>query len=433
MRSKSVINLFSVLMVAAIMLVACSPAATPVAPTDTVAPAAPAATDTAAPAMPAATDTAAPAMAAPTATTAPAAAFDWSTAKSIADGGGMDALVKAAQAEGNLTVITLPRSWCDYGDMMDNFTAKYGIKIQDVNPDGGSADEVQAIKDNMNNKGPQAPDVLDIGPAYGPLAAGTSPTGPNLLAPYKVATWDTITGSKEATGLYYVDYYGILAFEVNTDVVKDVPQSWSDLLKPEYKGQIGLAGDPRASNEAAQSVFAAAINNGGSLDNVQPGLDFMKKLNTAGNLLPLIADPGVIAKGETPISIHWNYLALADKQSDNGNPNISVVYPTGTAWGGYYYQAISAYAPHPAAARLWEEYLYSDDGQNTLIKGFCTPARMADMLSRNVVPAAAQAALPPASMLASATIPNPDQLNAARAAVKAQWDSVVGLNIVANK
>ena len=370
---------------------------------------------------------------APTQAAAPAITTDWSKVKSVADGGGMDALVAAAKAEGNLTVITLPRNWCDYGDMMDNFTAKYGIKIQDVNPDGGSADEVQAIKDNMQNKGPQAPDVLDIGPAYGPLASGQNPTGPNLLAPYKVTTWDTIKGSKDPSGLYFVDYFGILAFEVNTDVVKNVPQSWADLLKPEYQGQIGLPGDPRASNEAAQTVFAAAVNNGGTLDNIQPGLDFFKQLNASGNLLPLIADPGVIAKGEAPISVHWNYLALADKQSFNSNPNIKVVYPTGTAWGGYYYQAISAYAPHPAAARLWEEYLYSDEGQNTLIKGFCTPARMADMLSRNVVSADAQAALPPAAMLSAATIPSPDQLNAARAAVKAQWDSVVGLDIKAGQ
>ena len=411
---KVVPQVFFVLIVASMVLAACS------------------ATPTQAPA------TQAPATQAPTAvatsTTAPTAApVDWSTVQSAADGGGMDALVAAAQAEGNLTVITLPRNWCDYGDMMDNFTAKYGIKIQDVNPDGGSADEVQAIKDNMQNKGPQAPDVLDVGAAYGPLASEQNPTGPNLLAPYKVATWDTIQGSKDPTGLYFVDYYGVLAFEVNTDVVKDVPQTWSDLLKPEYKGQIGLPGDPRASNEAAQTVFAAAINNGGTLDNIQPGLDFFKKLNQEGNLLPLIADPGVIAKGETPISVHWNYLALADKQADNGNPNISVVYPTGTAWGGYYYQAISAYAPHPAAARLWEEYLYSDEGQNTLIKGFCTPARMADMLSRNVISDAAKAALPPADMLVAATIPSPDQLSAARAAIKAQWDSVVGLNIVPSK
>ncbi len=372
-------------------------------------------------------DTAAPAM--PAATTAPAAMADWSKATSLADGGGMDALVAAAQKEGNLTVITLPRNWCDYGDMMDNFSKKYNIKIQDVNPDGGSADEVQAIKDNQQNKGPQAPDVIDVGPAYGPLASGQNPSGPNLLAPYKVATWDTIKGSKDDTGLYYIDYSGVLAFEVNTTVVKDVPKTWSDLMKPEYKGQIALPGDPRASNEAAQTVYAAAVNNGGTLDNIQPGLDFFKKLNAEGNLLPLIADSGPIAKGETPVSIHWNYLALADQQTLNGNPSIQVVYPTGTAWGGYYYQAISAFAPHPAAARLWEEYLYSDEGQNTLIKGFCTPARMADMLSRNVVPDAAKAALPPADMLASATIPNPSQLTTARAAVKAQWDSVVGLDI----
>ena len=414
MKSRNLAVLFSVLAIVSLTLAACGQQAT-AAPTQAPAPAATTAAPAATSAMPPAAQA--------------SANFDWSKAASAADGGGMDALVKAAQAEGNLTVITLPRDWCDYGDMMDNFTAKYGIKIQDVNPDGGSADEVQAIKDNMQNKGPQAPDVLDIGPAYGPLAAGTSPQGPNLLAPYKVTTWDTIKGAKDTNGEYYVDYYGVLAFEVNTTVVKDVPQSWTDLLKPEYKAQIALPGDPRASNEAAQSVYAAAVNNGGTLDNVQPGLDFMKKLASSGNLLPLIADPGVIAKGEAPISIHWNYLALADQKSFNGNPTIKVVYPTGTAWGGYYYQAISAYAPHPAAARLWEEYLYSDEGQNTLIKGFCTPARMADMLSRNVVSADAQAALPPASMLASATIPSPDQLNTARAAVKAQWDSVVGVNI----
>ena len=398
MKSNHALIPVSLLLVMAITLAACAPQAT------------------AAPTQP-------PATSAP-ATSAPAAMADWNTVKSAADGGGMDALVAAAQAEGALTVITLPRDWCDYGDMMDNFSKKYNIKITDINPAGGSSDEVQAIKDNMQNKGPQAPDVIDVGPAYGPLSKGQ-----NLLAPYKVATWDTIQGNKDADGYFYIDYSGVLAFEINTDVVKDMPQDWKDLLKPVYKGQIGLPGDPRSSNEGAQTVYAAALANGGTLDNVQPGLDFMKQLTTEGNLLPLVADPGPIAKGETPVSVHWNYLALADKKSLNGNPNIEVVYPKSLTWGGYYYQAISAYAPHPAAARLWEEYLYSDEGQNTLIKGFCTPARMADMVSRNVVPADAKAALPPADMLAKAIIPSPDQLNTARATVKAQWDSVVGLDI----
>ena len=349
---------------------------------------------------------------------------EWSAVKSAADGGGMDALVAAAKAEGELNVITLPRDWCNYGEMMDTFSTKYGIKVNSLNPDGGSADEIQAIIDNKENKGPQAPDVIDVGPAYGPLAKDQG-----LITPYKVATWDTIEGANDPDGYYYVDYSGVMVLEVNSDIVKDLPQSYKDLLDPKYKGQIALAGDPRASNQAAQSVYAAALANGGSLDNIQPGLDFFKQLNTMGNLLPLIADSGPIGKGETPITFQWSWNAYANKDTFNGNPNIDIVYPSDVNWGGYYYQAISAYAPHPAAARLWEEYLYSDEGQSLWVKGYCAPARLADLNSRNVLSDELKAKLPDPALLASSIVPSGDQLSAARAAVKDQWDSVVGLDI----
>jgi putative spermidine/putrescine transport system substrate-binding protein len=245
---KSVFEFISILIAVAMLLSACAPTAQ------------------------ALTNTQAPTemQAALTATTA-TAAVDWNKVTSAAQGGGMDALVVAAKAEGELNVITLPRDWCDYGDMMDNFSQKYGIKVNSINPDGGSADEVQAIKDNMQNKGPQAPDVLDIGPAYGPLAKDQ-----NLLSPYKVATWDTIKGTNDPDGYYFVDYSGILVLEVNSDVIKNVPQDIKDLLDPQYKGQIALSGDPRASNQAAQEVYMSALAMGGTLDNIQPGLDFMK-------------------------------------------------------------------------------------------------------------------------------------------------------------
>ena len=349
---------------------------------------------------------------------------DWNTVKSAEEGGGMEALIAAAKAEGELNVITLPRDWCNYGEMMDTFSAKYGITVNSLNPDGGSADEIQAIKDNKDNKGPQAPDVVDIGPAYGPLAKEEG-----LLAPYKVATWDTIQGNKDPEGYYFTDYNGVLVFEVNTDVVKDVPQDWADLLDPKYKGQIALAGDPRASNQAAQSVYAAALANGGSLDDVQPGLDFFKQLNETGNLLPLIADSGPIAKGETPITFQWNYLASANKDNFAGNPPIEIVYPKSVNWGGYYYQGISAYAPHPAAARLWEEFLYSDEGHLLWMAGYCAPARLADMLGRGVIPDDLKAKLPDPEIIADSTVPNGDQLSAARELIKNQWDSIVGLDI----
>lgn len=349
---------------------------------------------------------------------------DWSTVTSAADGGGMDALVAAAKAEGTLNVIALPDDWCNYGEMMSTFSNKYGIKVNSINPEAGSADELQAIIDNKENKGPQAPDVIDVGPAFGPLAKEQG-----LITPYKVATWDSIAGVKDPEGYYYTDYNGVLVFEVNLDVVKDVPQDWADLLDPKYKGQIALAGDPRASNQAAQTVYAAALANGGSLDNIQPGLDFFKDLNARGNLLPLIANTGSIAKGETPITFQWNYLALANDEAFAGNPPLEIIYPKSVSWGGYYLQAISAYAPNPAAARLWQEFLYSDEGQLIWMKGYCAPARLADMLARGVVPADLQAKLPAPEIINSAVVPSRDQLSAARELIKNEWDKVVGLDI----
>jgi putative spermidine/putrescine transport system substrate-binding protein len=355
---------------------------------------------------------------------AASAASDWSTIKSAEEGGGMDALIAAAKAEGELNVITLPNDWCNYGVMMETFSAKYGIKVNSLLPDGGSADELQAIIDNKESKGPQAPDVIDVGPAYGPLAKEQG-----LLAAYKVATWDTMMGDKDTDGFYYTDYNGVMVFEVNTDVVTDVPQDWADLLDEKYNGQIAIAGDPRASNQAAQTVYAAALANGGDLDNIQPGLDFFKQLNEKGNLLPLIADSGPIAKGETPITFQWNYLAAANKDNFAGNPNIEIVYPKSVNWGGYYLQAVSAYAPHPAAARLWEEFLYSDEGHLIWMGGYCAPSRLADMLERDVVPAELEAKLPDPQIIASSVVPNGDQLKAARELIKNEWDNVVGLDI----
>jgi putative spermidine/putrescine transport system substrate-binding protein len=266
--------------------------------------------------------------------------------------------------------------------------------------------------------------VLDIGPAYGPLAKEQG-----LISPYKVETWDTIEGANDSDGYYYVDYSGIMVLEINTEVVTDLPTSYADLLDPKYAGQIALAGDPRASNQAAQSVYAAALANGGTLDDIQPGLDFFKQMNKAGNLLPLIANTGPIGKGETPITFQWSWNAYANKDNFAGNPNIEIVYPSDVNWGGYYYQAISAYAPHPAAARLWEEFLYSDEGQTIWVKGYCAPARLADLNTRGVLSDDLKAKLPDPALLATAIVPSGDQLSAARELIKQQWDAVVGLDI----
>ncbi|MCB9136009.1 MAG: extracellular solute-binding protein [Anaerolineales bacterium] len=334
----------------------------------------------------------------------------------------MAELVAAAKAEGSLTTIALPHDWCNYGAVIDGFKAKYGLEVNELNPDAGSGDEVEAIKANKDNKGPQAPDVIDVGFAFGP-----SSKAENLLMPYKVSTWDSIPAdAKDADGYWYGDYYGVLAFLVNTDIQPDVPKDWSDLLDPKYSGQVALSGDPRTSNQAIQSVFAAALANGGSLDNAQPGLDYFAKLNSGGNLVPLISNNGLVAKGETPIRITWDYNALAAIDSFEGNPAAQVVVPASGRFAGVYVQAISAYAPHPNAAKLWMEYLYSDEGQLAWLGGYCHPIREQDMRARGVIPADMLAKLPDVS---GAVFPTVAQLDAAKVLITENWDSAVGANI----
>jgi putative spermidine/putrescine transport system substrate-binding protein len=334
----------------------------------------------------------------------------------------MDALIAAAKQEGTLTTIALPHDWCNYGAVISGFKAKYGLAINELNPDGGSGDEVEAIKANKDNKGPQAPDVIDVGFSF-----GDSSKADNLLMPYKVSTWATIPDTaKDPDGYWYGDYYGVMAFLVNTDVQPKVPQDWSDLLDPAYKGQIALSGDPRVSNQAIQAVFASALANGGSLDNAQPGLDFFAKLQQAGNIVPLISNNGLVSKGETPVRITWDYNGLAAIDSFAGNPKATLVIPKTGRFAGVYVQAISAYAPHPNAAKLWMEYLYSDEGQLLWMAGYCHPIRETDLRARSVVPADLSAKLPDVS---GALFPSLAQLTAANTLITGKWDAVVGADI----
>jgi len=337
---------------------------------------------------------------------------------------GMEELVAAAQAEGELTVIALPHDWCNYGGALEEFKAKYGLKINELNPDAGSGDELEAIKANKDNKGPQAPDVIDVGFAFGPQAKDEG-----LLQPYKVSTWDTIPAdAKDADGYWYGDYYGVMSFMVNKDVVPNTPQTWADLLKDEYKAQVALSGDPRTSNQAILAVQGASIANGGMLEDPAAGLKFFSELNSKGNLVPTVANNALVAKGETPVRITWDYNALSGADSFEGNPPIEVVVPSDGQIAGVYVQAISAFAPHPNAAKLWMEYLYSDEGQLQWMKGYCRPIREADLRARGVVPEELSAKIPAA---AGAVFPTNEQLVAGKEAIVAQWDSVVGANVQA--
>ncbi|HSR19724.1 MAG TPA: ABC transporter substrate-binding protein [Anaerolineales bacterium] len=336
----------------------------------------------------------------------------------------MAALYEAAMAEGMLTTIALPHDWCDYGAMIDGFKAKYpGIEVNELDPGAGSGEEIEAIRANMGNPGPQAPDVIDVGLSFGP-----SSKEEGLIQPYKVATWDEIPdAAKDAEGYWYGDYYGVMALETNADVVANPPTEYADLLKPEYKGQVALSGDPLTSNAAILSVWAAGLATGATgTDAAQAGLEFFKQLNDAGNFVPVDGGSNTVGIGETPIMFDWSYNSILNGVNLAGNPEIVTNVPAQGRLAGMYVQAISAYAPHPNAAKLWMEYLYSDEGQNIWAGGFCYPIRFESMSAAGKIPADLLAQLPSTE---GAYFPTIEDLNAAKAVIVEGWPTVVGVEV----
>ncbi len=305
------------------------------------------------------------------------------TATSASACGGMDALIAAAKAEGKLNVIALPRDWANYGAILDGFKAKYGIDITSDNPTGSSQDEVDAV--NHLGTASRAPDVLDVG-----MAVALANT--NLFAPYKVATWDDIlTSQKESTGLWFQDYGGFMSIGYDSAKVPAIT-SVDDLKKAAFKGKVALNGDPTGANAALNGVMMVNLAQGGTLDDISKGVDFFHALNSSGNFVPVKATTATVKNGTTPVVLDWDYLSAAH---GTDVPTWKVFVPSNAILGGYYAQAINKSAPHPAAARLWEEYLYSDEGQNLWLKGLARPVRQAAMQQKGTIDAAAAAKLPP--------------------------------------
>ena len=348
-------------------------------------------------------------------------------ASGMARAGSMEDLVAAAKKEGTLTTIALPHDWCNYGGAIEGFKAKYGLAVNELNPDAGSGDEVEAIKANKGNTGSQAPDVIDVGLSFGPQAKKDG-----LIQPYKVSTWDEIPDSaKDADGFWYGDYYGVMSMFVNKDLVKESPKDWADLQKPEFANMVALAGDPRQANQAISGVFAAGLSaaNGDVAKAGDAGLDFFKGLNSKGNFVPVVGKAAPFAQGTTPIVLAWDYNALSWADGLKGNPPSEVIVPPTGVVAGVYVQAISAFAPHPNAAKLWMEYLYSDEGQLAWLKGYCHPIRFNAMSKAGKIPADLMAKLPPAENYAKAVFPTLDEQAAYKKTITENWDKVVGANV----
>jgi putative spermidine/putrescine transport system substrate-binding protein len=356
--------------------------------------------------------------AAPTNSATTANGTDAATATSAAAFGGMDALVTAAKKEGALHVIALPRDWADYGALIDGFTKKYGIKIESENPSGSSQDEINAVTSREGQT--RAPDVLDLGSSFALSAAQQG-----LVAPYKVAEFADIPATqKDPQGRWFNDYGGYISIGCDAKRVKVCPTTFKALLDPQYKGQVALNGNPTESGSAFGGVYAAALANGGSFDNIQPGLDFFAELKKNGNYTPVESTPATVETGETPISIDWDYLnaGYADEFKSKG-VDWTVTVPSDGQFSQYYSQAVNKDAPHPAAARLWEEYLYSAEGQNLWLQGYARPALMTAMEKAGTLDETAAAKLP--QVAGTPTFPTEAQQTKAKGVLAQGWGKAV--------
>ena len=309
---------------------------------------------------------------------------NWSTVTTASAGGGMTKLIAAAK-EGTLNVIALPPTWANYGTIIKAFTAQYGIKVSSsIRTSPASRRSTRSSRKRGTGRG------LTSSTSARPVAQANT----SLFAPYQVATWRSIPAGQKATMRPgYEDYGGYMSVGYSSKF--GTITSLNQLLTSRFKNAVALNGNPTSANAALNGVMMANLAEGGTADNISKGVAFFHRLKTVGNFSPVSATGASIKAGTTPVVFNWDYLNLP---SYVGVPNWKVFVPANAVLGGYYAQAINKSAPHPAAARLWEEFLYSQgtgDGQNLWLQGGARPVEEAAMTSNGSIDKTAAAALPP--------------------------------------
>ncbi len=329
-------------------------------------------------------------------------------------------IITAGEGEAQVNLIALPDSWANYKGILASFRDKYAIKNPVANPDGSSADELTAVETLAGQ--PDMPDAVDVSPAFAQEFATKG-----LWEPYEPCNWDEIPDTlKDASGNWVAAYYGLMAIGANTTVVETAPTSFESLKDPMYKGLVSLNGDPRESGAAFAAVMAASLANGGSFDDILPGIEYFAELKKSGNLSGADVTPASVISGETPIVLDWtyNYPGLAPTLAENG-VTMKVTVPTDGVYGGYYAQGVVKSSPHQNAAKLWINHLISDEGALGYIEGGAIPARFDALVASGKVTPEMMENLPDPALTAGIKFPSQEQIAAAKEILAAQWGPLV--------
>ena len=332
------------------------------------------------------------------------------------------ALYEECQAEGaKVNLIALPDEWANYKGILASFGEKYpDVEYPVANPDASSKEEMEAVQTLAGQD--DMPDNVDVSPA---VAQEMVDAG--LFEPYVLTSDAEIpAGLKDAASNWTAAYYGIMAITTNTKIVPVAPTSFADLAKPEYKGLVALNGDPRESGAAFAAVMAASLANGGSADDIMPGIQFFADLKASGNLGGTDVTKETVLSGETPIGIDWSYnVPGLAAELDAAGITYETHFPSDGIYGGFYGQGIIKDSPHQACSKLWMEHIFSNEGALGYLEGGAVPARIEALTAAGLVTEEVKANLPPDELIAQISFLTPSQIDAAKATLAEQWGTMV--------
>ena len=290
---------------------------------------------------------------------------------------GEKALYQAASKEGIIVSFDTGPTWANWAAQFSAFKKRYPAVEMAYN-DIGSAATVIAL-DKARNR-PQADT------AYYFAASGIDAVAKDVVAPFKPVNFDKLPAVfHDPDGKWFTIHSLTIAFIVNKKLVKDVPQSWADLLKPEYKNSIVYL-DPRSTGVGQVMTFGAAYANGGSVDNVKPGIDYLGKLHAAGSVLRVVGTTpyAQFVKGEIPVWISYENDGLKAKYIDGLGDQVAVVIPKDGSVAAPYGISLVKNGPHPNAGKLWLNFIMTDMGQGIFAQGFVRPSVPGVKLPANV-------------------------------------------------
>jgi putative spermidine/putrescine transport system substrate-binding protein len=291
---------------------------------------------------------------------------------------GEKALYERAAKEGIVVSFDTGPEWANWKVLFREFKKRYP-EVEMTYNDLGSAATVVALE--KARRRPQADT------AYYFAASAVDAAKKGLVAPFKPINFEKLPGVfRETEGRWFTIHTLNIAFVVNTKLVKNVPRSWADLLKPEYKNSVVYL-DPRSTGVGQVAVFAAAFANGGSVDNPKPGIDYFAQLHRAGSVLRVEGTTpyAKFIKGEIPIWISYENDGLKAKHTDGLGDLVEVVIPKEASVAAPYAISLVQNAPNPNAARLWLNFTMSDFGQTLFAQGFVRPAVPGVKLPADVV------------------------------------------------